>query len=275
MQNAVKVTESKAEEAHLPSNTTGIKIEPDTDYRVRADIKTLNKVLQLIETPKEVKYLSIDYDSKLTKLPEITIFPNIEMIYLGCRKVKEYSQLASLKCLKDVTVCNFPYEDLRIFEKNSLSRLQILRGKLLKFDVSADLVGVADCSNLSEFSDIRVRKLEIDACKRLNLDSLENIKNLQQLTLRSQKEIQNFNFLKYLPDLKDLVVTANNLSKTDISKLYETKVPFIFLGVKDSLIRDIAESNSSIVITNGSLTYNKGIKASSNLDYYNGIKEIT
>ncbi len=66
IQNAVKVTESKAEEAHLPENITGINIEPDADYRVRADIKALNKTLHSIETPKEVKYLSIHYDSKLT-----------------------------------------------------------------------------------------------------------------------------------------------------------------------------------------------------------------
>lgn len=109
----------------------------------------------------------------------------------------------------------------------------------------------------------------IEGCQNIRLSTLSRIKGLKKLELLGRKKIPSFEFLGNCKTLNHLVVTANPLSKTDISALTKNKtLKKVFLGVKDSLIKKIGEINRNAVITNGKTCYSHGKKCHPYSAYY-------
>jgi hypothetical protein len=273
--DAIELVESCPTPHDICKPGVGIMIMSGKDYKAKADLKNLNVVLASIQEPTAIKMFDISYDSKLTKLPDIERFPNIEILNLCARGVKDYSKVRMLKKINRFFVCNYTYNNLSTLALTYLDYFRAIRGSLSVIDISIRMAFLQGCSNLLEIESVKIEKLILESCKQFSLDSLRKVKNLKELTLRSQKTIPNFEFLEDLPELQNLAVTANNLSKTDISALAVTKVPFIFLGVRDLLIHELAKLNRNIVITNGIVTYQNGVEQHSNSPYYDGVRELT
>jgi hypothetical protein len=80
--DAIELVESCPALHDICNTGVGITIINDKDYSAKADLKNLNVVLASIQEPTAIKMFDISYDSKLTKLPDIDRFPNIEILNL-------------------------------------------------------------------------------------------------------------------------------------------------------------------------------------------------
>lgn len=274
-QNALTLIESRSLHPVITEPTEGIIIQRDEDYKAKADLRALNRALDSIPEPHKVKMLDISYNSKLTKLPNIDRFTELEYLNIGARSIRNYTAIHHFKKIKSLFICNFKENSLSMLSVNSLKYFRAIRGRLSIIDRSIDSVLVQNCTSLKHFGNISICKLDVDGCHNIRLEEIPKIVNLKRLCLRGQKNIPGFEFLFNCPDLKDFVVTANNLSGSDKSALYDVAVPYIFLGVKNSLIDDIARINKKVIITNGDVTYRYGELQQNNSAYYDGVNNIT
>lgn len=230
----------------------------------------INSVLQDVPQKERIKLLGIGYNSELNQLPAFELFPNATHVHIAGRKIKKYDSLPLLRKTTHFFVCSYKEPDLSAFRGFRLESFRAIRGRIEVYDLSSDHVLVQDCNYLRRFDTVSIKNVEIEGSQELDLASLSNVNGMKELTLRSRKSIPSFDFLENLDQLENLTITANSLTKTDKTYLYEVGVPKMFLGVSTDTIAEIGNANHNVVVTNGAVLMYGGKKFDDCSLYWDG-----
>lgn len=123
-----------------------------------------------------------------------------------------------------------------------------------------DRVEFGVCTRLNSFERLHCRKLIINSCNRIALESLQGSK-LCTLKLQEQKVLSSFRFIKECNGLKDLAITATRITAKDFEFIIKSKSlrrVWLCPPVKGKEIRDISIQNPRVVITNGEECFFQG-----------------
>lgn len=266
----LRVVESRPSRSTRRMGIRAISIVRDLeDDGATAKPAGIDALLGSLREPEAVKLFHVDYDCSLTQLPDLGRFPNIEHVHLEGRKLRDYRALDAVPKLSDLSLFNYKEPDFSRFKGRPLARLRMVRGRIERLSVCADFVFLQQCTKLVEFDSSAVNTLLLESCNRVDLKTLGRIQGLTDLDLLAIKSIPSFSVLADCKSLKTLVVTANPFSKTDLSYLRTSRRPRrIFLGARNSLIADLADSNPHIIITNGDVCYVDGQLSPSITPFY-------
>jgi len=120
---------------------------------------------------------------------------------------------------------------------------------------------IAYCTKLINFGENndRVKKLEVESCNKLDLNTIPRLQNLVYLTFRSRKNITDLNFILELKKLKGLLITASPLSKADLSALLTSEsLQDAFISASKRVVESIAKANKKLIVSNGDYDYFNG-----------------
>ncbi len=232
--------------------------------------------LSQLGTIKKLKSLIIDIGNKKRKLDgiekvdlyflEITadckqdleILSRCEHVSsLWIRKISELEtvKLSSLNIL-DLTLISGKFQS--ISNTNALRKLEELC--------------LSHCRRLVSFGEGNsiLKKLEIEACSKLDLRTTANFEGLNQLTLGTQK-ITAFDFINELKALKNLKILNSKVLTDDYGPLINSlSLKQVWLSVNKKTIEKIARQNDNLKITNGDVFYKHG-KVVSTDEYFDRI----
>ena len=246
-----------------------IEIEPDKKrYDAAAKLKAINSILERVKHKDRIRLFGIHYSSNLRRLPDINLFPELSYAHIAGRRIKTYEKLYELKNVQRLFLCSYTQRDMSSFSHLKLRKFRAIRGGIELFDISADKVLLQDCRHLRRFGRVTIRDLCIENSQNTDLDTLGHVQGLARLQLLSRKSIPSFDFLRDIPTLQDLVITANALNRTDISYLLEAPIPKMFLGVRNALIRKIGTANPRTIVTNSAILMHKGVCTHDTSLYY-------
>ena len=256
----LSVWESKPPKSSRRTNVQAIAIRPVDRYpQPKPDLAGIDALLGSLPQPKKIKLIEIDYDSKMTALPSLDRFANLEYAHIGAGKIKSYEALGLLKKLRSLFIVNYGEPDLGAFKHLKLDSLRLIRGRFSSVTTTAKLAFFQSCSKLHEFSGGRIEHLLLDGCHNVDLDSLHSVKGLTRLEVLGRKSFPHFKFLTRCKGLRELVVTASPLGKSDLKALeHATSLRRVFLSISDKLVARIGKANKRLLVTNADLTYYKG-----------------
>ena len=157
----------------------------------------------------------------------------------------DFQIFSGLKYLEDIILINRKIEEIK-----NLNCLKSIK----EFDVSY-------CTKLKLFGNNNnaISNLHVQACNKLNLNSLCQFNNLQFLTLISLSNISDFNFITNLEKLRNISITASKLAKTNIDAIKNSNTLLeVFMNSKNKIIEEIGTFNKKILISNGDICFYKG-----------------
>ena len=187
-------------------------------------------------------------------------FSNIEYAHIAGRRILKYDPLYNLDRLISLFLVNYKEASLKRFCSRNLKNFRAIRGKIETFDISTEKVFLQTCNNLTDFRKVEIRFLMIEGCHKVSLNSLANIKGLNELHLLGRKKISSFDFVQGCQNLQHLITTTTDLRKTELQALVQsTRLEYVFLGnAPNSVISFVARSNQNIRVTNGDSYFIQG-----------------
>jgi hypothetical protein len=250
--------ESRPSAPPMLGELRGLAIRPDRDdLGARPRLDQINALLARIPAPEQIELLEVDYHSNLTALPALARFPNLRYAHVAGRKIKSYEGLHALRRIQSLFLVAYKEQDLSRFSSQQLLYLRLIRGSVSRIDRNAKSALLQNCSHLTELSEVRMESLMIEACNRLELETLPRVSGLRKLSLIAQRNIPALDWIGRCPSLQSLVITANPLTHADLSALCTSRhLKVAFLGsVSKARILQIAEQNPGLVVTNGDICF--------------------
>lgn len=190
----------------LSGNTVdSIKHMPKLDHLLALDISATNsKNLQKIKNYNKLESLNIA-DNALSSINELKQFPNLHTIDISNNRILDLESLAQLEKLESLTIRNV------LDPSNELPYIPSL--KFLDMSNSSNN-STANTLHLSEETLGSLISLNIAQCNLINLNILRNMaasNRLEKLDV-SNNGLTSIGSLTYLPTLKELNLSQNNLS---------------------------------------------------------------
>lgn len=230
----------------------------------------------------------------ISDLSQITVFKNLEVLYIEGNQITDLSPIYELKNLKRIGFnCN-PISDISGIEK-----LQNLNDVELAFTDITDISPLFDCPNIHhiQINGTNVKSLDgIESLKNLNalhadntlisdISNLSSCNRLEYLTLNNTK-VRDFSVLSSLDSLKYIELEDNNisymptLSQNNLSiwirtNRYDLDYSFI-KGIKniDDFATDVGghdDEYNNLLINIEGRTFNKFICAGLNITSLNDL----
>jgi hypothetical protein len=167
--------------------------------------------------------------------------------------------LARCMPLLHLRVCRWPYRhpealaelsvETLAFVGGSLESLHGLRCKQLR------TIWLLDCRKLEKIGMGRFGNLRVDACNRLNHDTLGDVQGIESISLTSQRRLKSVEFLSRCPILRSLSMSACPLrSVADWSPLHNhgrLESAWLTSGISDEQLTDMSKSNPHVALCNG------------------------
>ncbi|MFX1477470.1 MAG: leucine-rich repeat domain-containing protein [Promethearchaeota archaeon] len=190
------------------------------------EIKGLDELKELREL-----YLNVNSISKITGLEN---FEKLEVLWLSKNKIKEISGLENCANLEFLWLSDNIISEIKGLDKlTKLRDLNLNKNQLTEIKGLEKLINLRDLS-LSENSITVIENLDkLQNLKRLYLNGnqiseikgLKNLSNLKILSLHGNQisEIRNFNLFETLPNLNEVSLRNNPLTKNTIEQLKKKK----------------------------------------------------
>lgn len=247
-------------------NILGIAIYPNEEnYNARPQLNKINELLLKIHNPNSVKLFEVDYDSNLQQLPNLEKFQNIEYLHIAGRKIKEFDIISKLNKLKSLFLVNYKFKTIPKLNIEGLIDFRAIRGKLEIIDFSSECFEFQSCQKLIKFEKIKSKKVSIESCHNVNLESFANVDKLETLEIRGIKKLISLSFLCKCNELRELVITATNMLEVDTKVLNSTQnLKKCFFGqCSKKLLRKFAQDAPTILFSNGDISF----KGDEQIDY--------
>ncbi|MFC4305961.1 hypothetical protein [Cohnella boryungensis] len=141
---------------------------------------------------------------------------------------KHVLNLEKCKQLKELRIWKYKKNNLEeLFGLTNLNSITITQSTLVTLDgcnrfdklerVELNYMSkLEDVNQLTDLADT-LKVLRIESCKKINFDSLHQLKNLEKLSLLDSGSIPSLSFVKSLPKLKFLVFSKTNVVDGDLS----------------------------------------------------------
>lgn len=236
-------------------------------------VEGVNRVLQRVPRKANIKLVGVRYDCLLPELPAFELFQQARYVHIAGWKIRDYDRLRLLRGTTDFFLCGYNRPTLSEFKHFKLDYFRAIRGRIETFDLSTRCALLQDCRHLTHIASVTIRKLTLDCTQKVALQSIANVRGLEELQLTSIRSIPSFDFLEKLGALENLVVTANSLTRTDISYLCDVGVKRMFLGVATRTIRKIGHANPNVTVTNGKIEMQGGKEYEGCRRYWEGEKQ--
>ncbi|MCP4159884.1 MAG: hypothetical protein GY760_07420, partial [Deltaproteobacteria bacterium] len=225
---------------------------------------------------KKLNYLFIEIGNKKRKLDGIE---NIEIGKLDVTADVKQDILVLSKCKppKTLWIRKISELDTEKLSSTNISNLTLISGKFQSISNTNALkkleeLCLSHCRRLISFGEGNsiLKRLEIEACSKLDLRTTANFEGLNHLTLRTQK-ITAFDFLNELKALKNLKILNSKVLTDDYGPLINSlSLKQVWLSVNKKTIEKIAKQNDNLKITNGDVFYKHG-KVVSTDEYFDRI----
>lgn len=224
--------------------------------RPKPDIEAINALLAKLPEPDGVELFSIGYDSNLTHVPEIGRFKNIRHLHVASAKVRHYDPMYRFNRLETLFLVGYKEQDLSKFKGLRTDFFRAIRGDLAHIDASMTEGQFQSCSKLESLDGAKARKIDLDACKSIDHDTLAGVKGLRCLVLRtsSATPLTSMAFVPGCKQLEYLSLAGAHFNGIDYSALTQSKsLKYLVTVVKGRLLREIAEANPRKLVYNDDL----------------------
>jgi len=266
------------EAAPLVANVTiepidGLSIEPNAfNHKAKANHDDLEDLFSRIPNPEKIKVFEVSYNANLTTLPNIERFYNLEYLYIAGRQIKDITVVEKFPKLKSLFIVNHKKNQLHVNDNCKLENFRAIRGRLETITFGADYFELQSCSKLTNFEKIEATNVQLEDCHSLDLNTLENVSGLEKIEILGRKNLASLNFLLGCSSVKNLVVTATDVRKTDTRALDKSKtLERCFLGqCNKKLLIEIASQAPRLILTNGDFAY-RGEEVLKVSDYYDEV----
>ncbi|HKS36067.1 MAG TPA: hypothetical protein VJW76_02685 [Verrucomicrobiae bacterium] len=211
--------------------------------------------------------LDVAVQRRLVSLPDLT-HSNIAQLGIGPTLQGETEMIGRMRSLRVMVL-------MYVWPESTLQALNALNLTVLEIKTSTiSEIGELDCSKLAFFAcrgcarlvsvhGVDAEKVDIDTCRKLNLNTLSG-KRINVLGLRGQKRIDDMEFLKNCPNLKELEVAATRLSSdcvpqiAAVKQLTRAELYGFALDKKD--LQRLSSLAKNTVVTDGLNTFRGGLE---------------
>lgn len=221
--------------------------------RPKPDIEAINALLAKLPEPDDVELFSINYDSNMTHVPEIGRFKNTKHLHVASSKVKHYGPMYRFNKLETLFLVGYKEQDLGKFKGLRTDLFRAIRGNLVHIDATMAEGEFQSCSKLESLDGAKARKIDLDACKSIDHDTLAGVKGLKCLVLRtsSATPLTSMAFVPGCKQLEYLLLAGAYFNGIDYSALTRSKsLKYLVTVVKDPLLREIAEADPRKLVYN-------------------------
>lgn len=253
----------------LRKPVVGVEISIDREnFREKAKPSEIEALLESIADPAAVHLVQIDPNSKLTRVPSaVARFVNLEYAHVSGSKLTDYSALFELRKIKSLFVIGHKAPQLWPMPELRLESFRSIRDRLEACSLSADRLWLQS-SKLRRFDGGSVRRLEIENCNSLDLDSIGNLQGLAELQLMSKQKLPSLDFLGRSPSLRELSIYAS-LKDTNVDELKRsTTLTRVVIQLSAKRIAEVGVANPLLAITNGVDCFMGGKPARHNGDFW-------
>jgi hypothetical protein len=267
----LKIIESRPPRRIVRKELRAVTIGPDPKNRsAKPHSAAIDAILHSLVAPEKIRLLYVDGCSKITRLPNIARFKNLEYLHILGGRIRAYGGVGNLARLRELWLVGYCEKNIDRFPVRDLEMFRAQGGRLEEVAVDAKFVFLQVCTKLIRFRRSRIDSLCLEACNRLELDTLGQVRGLTTLELVARRDIPSFDFIGRCPNLKKLVVSANALKQTDMRALHKTRtLQRVFLGMlKERAITDLAMANPHLVVTNGRVCYREGVLQEDNTAFF-------
>lgn len=256
----LKIIESSPPKECDSENIKAISIDIDKEnFRAKPLFKEINELLQKIPNPEKIVRFDTGYDSKLTRIPCLNRFNNIEYVGLGSA-IKSYEEVHRIKNIRTLFLVNYKHADLSDFQKLDLEHIRLIRGRVERLNIKSRSALLQSCSKLRSLRGFDCKILDLWTCNQIDLTTLSEVMSLEVLSLRGCKCVDNLEFISNCRNMKHLEITATKNRNLDFSLLKKTQsLETFFLDInKKSIVKAVADNNTDVIISNGDTTFWKG-----------------
>ena len=249
------IVESRPLETPPSSDVRHIEITAKGAEEAKPRPDEIDEVIRRL--PAEgIATLHIDNSSRLTRLPPIDRFKNLRVVEIHSKSIKDLGPLFALQHLKRLIITWGKADNLSALRGRPFDYVQLSRGNIVRFDLTAGTAFCQQCSHLASFEGAEISFAQLESCKRVDLSTFASVRGLISLRMVGSGPVAaNFDFALGCRDLKNLTITTAR-NKTDFSAL--GRVPALrsaFLDVKSAVIKRLAADFPHLLLTNGEVCY--------------------
>lgn len=254
------IIESRPLDTPPSSDVRHIKITADESEGAEGEKPRPDEVDEAIRSvsAEGVKTLKIHYSSRLTRLPPIDRFRNLSVLEIEAKGIKDLGPLSALEHLERLLITSCKADNLSALRRHSFDYVRLIGGNIVHFDLMTRRAFCQKCAHLVSFEGAEISYAEVESCKRVDLSTFASVRGLISLRMvGTGPAVANFDFASGCRDLKNLTITTP-LSKADFSAL--GRAPALrsaFLGVKRSVLEQIAADFPHLLITNGDVCFHE------------------
>lgn len=240
-------------------------VKPLTDLQEVRIASSRLRDYRALPTFATLRILDIAVRRRSVPLPDLSRLL-ITQLGIGPTLKDEPAMIGSMRSLRVLVVMYvWPESTLHALRPLGLTSLEIKTSTISgigELDCrELALVACRGCAQLVSAHGVDAESVDIDTCRKLDLNTLSGEK-IRVLALRNMKRIENMEFLKNCPNLRELEVTATRLSPDCVPQIAATKRLALadLYGLKKKDLQRLSALAREAVITDGLNTFRGGFE---------------
>lgn len=216
---------------------------------------------ELLDAP-QVRNLTIGTHRSSRRNLEVLPKLRLEVLTLHIAKPSDVEYLSQCRALETLGLLKWRDADLTPIREVDLRYLEVIGGAIQSAEgVNPERLLSVEfrlCTKLTSVAGICVRSLTLDACSRMELNTLGSVEQLRILRIQSMKLLDSFEFVRSCPDLCYLTVTATKID-AELGPIVQSRsLRWVWLpaaSVKSEQIRAMAAANRRLSVSNGDVSF--------------------
>jgi hypothetical protein len=262
-----RVTESTPEKSlQRPVNGLVIGVDPK-NFKAKPKLDEIERLLGSVDAGS-LRLLVIEPSSRLDRVPAaVARFSELEYAHVAGRALKHYDALFELRKIKSLFVMSYREPSLWPMPELELESFRSTRDSLETCSLSADELWFQS-SKLRRFDGGTAKKLTLESCNSLDLDSLANLHGLAELQIMTNTKLPSLDFLGRCPALREISIYAS-LKDTNVDELKRSRtLTRATIQLTAKRIEEVGVANPRLAITNGVTCFMGGKPARHIGDFY-------
>lgn len=175
-------------------------------------------------------------------------------------------QCPRIRRLEVVSAATVDFRVLARMQLDALTLISARNEEIRALDPSSDIdmLWLSHCASLTRFAgaNTRVRRLWVDACDQLELESLTSLRRLTMLRITKCRQPFDLGLLARLPELEEISFANCKLVLLDrAEKVHAPMLRKLWAGsVKDDVVSRISRALPSTLVCNGSVLEIGGVR---------------
>jgi len=228
------------------------------------------KNLKGIEKAKKIKYIIIETEKNRRRLIDGIENLHLDDLEIRVERREDIEVISNCLSLNRLTLRGSFDFNIQKFSNLKISELSFIGGRYLELNnlkILSNLrkIQLGYCSKLEAFGkdNDNIVDLDIESCNKLNFTSIGYLSNLEKISIRSQKKINDLEWIKPLGKLLELEITGTQINNIDFNPIIESKnLNKVWLSVSNKKIKEIGIANKNVKISNGDICISKGANIS-------------